>query len=315
MACARKEAMSQEIRVGTVDGLYSGDGCLNSRDGSRTVELAGSQVESLVAGDSTWWAITDGCQVQKRGPHGVWKQVASVKDLQLNCLLPTGSGLLVGASQAHLLRLRGRELEPLRSFEKVPGRQQWFTPWGGPPDVRSISKDPSGALYVNVHVGGIARSRDDGKSWGPTIDIDSDVHQVLFDPASGLLLAPSADGLAISKDGGDSWRFHRKGLHGSYLRAVAVAGQTILVTASTGPFSEHAAVYRRPLDRSVGLERCRGGLPAKFSQNIDTFYLAASGSCVAFGTEEGSVYLSTDEGENWQQAAEGLPPVRCVAFE
>jgi photosystem II stability/assembly factor-like uncharacterized protein len=168
-------------------------------------------------------------------------------------------------------------------------------------------------LYVNVHVGGIARSSDGGGSWEPTIDIHSDVHQVLFDPASGLVLAASARGLAFSDNGGKSWQFHTAGLQGTYLRAVAVAGETLLVSASTGPSTRRAAVYRRPLKSEEPFQRCQAGLPQWFSDNIDTFCLAASGSWAAFGTSAGSVFLSQDEGRSWTLAAEGLPPVRCVA--
>ncbi len=304
---ARSKVTKKKILVGTADGLHR-------LDASCPVELAGHEVDSLLESGSGWWAITDGRQVRQARAPGVWKQVASVSDLTLNCLFPIPGGLFVGTSQAHLLRLQGNTLEPLPSFEEAEGRSEWYTPWGGPPEVRSISADPTGTVYVNVHVGGVVCSSDEGTTWKAAIDIDADVHQILFDAASGLLLAASAVGLALSEDGGSSWGFHRKRLHGSYLRAVAVAGKTILVTASTGPFTDHAAVYRRPLNRSAAFERCSQGLPARFSQNIDTFCLAASGSCVVFGIEEGSVYLSTDEGASWKSVAEGLPPVRCVAL-
>ena len=37
--------------------------------------------------------------------------------------------------------------------------------------MRTIAAGAEGELYVNVHVGGILRSDDDGASWRPTIDI------------------------------------------------------------------------------------------------------------------------------------------------
>jgi hypothetical protein len=299
--------MEQTILCGTTDGVHElGD--------DRSVRLAGHEVTSLARNNSCWEAITDGREVWRSGSDGEWTQVASVESLWANCLLPTASGVFVGTSEARLLALRGDALERVRSFDETHGRETWYTPWGGPPDVRSMSAAPSGAIYANVHVGGVVRSGDGGDSWEPTIDIHSDVHQVLFDPASGLVLAASARGLAVSGDEGRSWRFDGEGLHGRYLRAVAVADSRVLVSASTGPRTDRAALYHKPVDAQEPFQRCRNGLPEWFGDNIDTHCLAAAGSSVAFGTSEGSVFLSLDRGQSWTSAAEGLPPVRCVAL-
>jgi len=138
---------------------------------------------------------------------------------------------------------------------------------------------------------------------------------VLAHPArSGLLLAATAFGLAISADGGDSWSFETEGLHATYLRAVAIAGDTVLVTASMGPSGKRAAIHRKPLGRSEPFERCRRGLPEWFSANIDTACLVASGTTVAFGTADGLVFLSPDQGRSWEKVVTGLPPIHCVAI-
>jgi hypothetical protein len=42
--------------------------------------------------------------------------------------------------------------------------------------------------------------------------------------------------------------------------------------------------------------------------------MAASGEGVAFGTNSGSVYLSRDEGESWEEVAKHLPTVLSVEF-
>jgi len=196
----------------------------------------------------------------------------------------------------------------------VQGREEWHNPDGSPPDARSLSADPSGAVYVNVHVGGVVRSTDGGRSWTPTIDVHADVHQVLYEPGARLVLAAAARGLAVSDNRGETWRFDTAGLHGHYLRAVAVAGRTVLITASTGPFTPRAAVYRKPLAGNTPFERCCEGLPEWFANNINTFCLTAADSWVALGTTTGEVYLSSDKGQHWSVAAEGLPPVRCVAL-
>ena len=299
--------MQQKVLVGTTDGLHE----LNH---GRPIRVAGREVTALANGDSGWWAIIDGREVWSARSDKAWTRVTSVEALRANCLLPTASELLVGTSEAHLFALRRETLEPISSFDETPERESWYTPWGSPPDVRSMSADSSGTIYVNVHVGGVVRSADGGRSWEPTIDIHADVHQVLFDPGSGLILAASARGLALSNDGGKSWQFNTEGLHGTYLRAVAISDNTVLVSASTGPRTDRAAVYRRSLDGAQPFELCRQGLPEWFPDNIDTLCLSASDSCVAFGTSEGSVFLSWDQGQSWTTAVEGIPPVRCVAL-
>ena len=295
------------VLVGTTDGLHE----LGAQE--RT-HLAGHEVGALAREDSTWWAIVDGRAIWSAGADGGWQPATVVERLRANCLGPRAAGLLVGTSEAHLLRLDGGTLEPIESFDRASGREEWYTPWGGPPDTRSISGGPDGSLYVNVHVGGVVRSTDRGASWRPTIDIHADVHQVLAHPDSGRVLAAMARGLATSDDGGESWTFHAEGLDGTYLRAVAVAGETVLVTASRGPSGQRAAVYRTPLGRRAPFVPCRDGLPERFPDNIDTACLATSGPVAAFGTADGSVFLSEDEGESWNLLASDLPPVRCVAI-
>ncbi|WKZ17097.1 MAG: hypothetical protein QY317_07205 [Candidatus Jettenia caeni] len=299
--------MQQRILVGTDNGLYE-------VHENRYIQFTGREVKSLASNAPGWWAIINHQEIWQSGINGVWAHIASIDSAKANCLLVTMDGLFIGTSEAHLLVLKGKTFEIVRSFEEVQGRQNWYTPWGGPPDVRSISADPTGTIYVNVHVGGILRSTDGGKSWQPTIDIHADVHQVIFDPDSGLVLAASALGLGISDDGGESWQFVTDGLHGNYLRAVAVIDRTVFVTASTGPTTNRAAIYRKSLDEGASFERCRQGLPEWFSDNINTFCLAASDSCISFGTSDGFVFVSLDKGQNWSVAAKGLQPVRCMAF-
>jgi hypothetical protein len=283
-------------------------------DGVRTLEapgsseLAGRSVSALAPSERGLWALVDGA-VWSRG-NGAWAEAGRVDGPPLRCLLPRGDGVLAGTAEAHLVRLAGGDAETLAGFEAAPGRGEWFTPWGGPPDVRSMAAGSEGELYANVHVGGILRSDDDGASWRPTIDIRSDVHQVLAPPGRpGLVLAATAVGLATSEDGGESWSFAREGLAASYCRAVALCGESVLLTASEGPGGRAAAVYRRPLGADGAFERCTDW----FDRNIDTGRLAADGELAAFGTEDGRVFTSADVGATWTLAASGLPRVQAVS--
>jgi hypothetical protein len=300
------------LLVGTEDGLHE----LDESSGPVGVHLAGHSIGCLAPEGSGWWALTDGEALWHSAHPGAWDQAATASGQRLNCLCPTAAGLLVGAEEATLLLLKDEKLQALDAFDQVPGRDTWYTPWGGPPDVRSISEEPGRAIYVNVHVGGVVRSTDGGKTFHPTIDMDTDVHQVLAPSGRpGLVLAATgAEGLAVSTDGGESWSFVTDGLHASYSRAVAVGDTALLASASTGPRGGKAAVYRRSLAAVGPFVKCTEGLPEWFSQNIDTFCLAASGTRAAFGTNEGSVFISEDEGQIWRPLVEGLPGVRCLAF-
>ena len=295
------------ITVGTSDGLLRvGDG--------QVAELSGRDVAHVIVNDGAWWAIIDGREVWRSADGARWEPVASVEGLTVNCLLATRDGLLAGTSGAHLYRLDGDSLQPIGSFEAAPGRESWFTPWGGPPDVRSIAGSPASAVYVNVHVGGVVASPNGRDDWSPTLEIESDVHQVVYDHDSGRILAAAARGLGSSEDGGENWTFETAGLHAPYCRAVAVSGDIVLVTASTGPRTNRAAAYRKQLGAGGYLEKCTDGLPDWFPTNIDTHCLATSGETAAFGTSEGTVYASSDQGLTWEKVADRLPAVRCVAF-
>lgn len=302
--------MKPTVLVGTKDGLLE----LGPRP--RT-HLPGQRITAIAVDRGRWWVAIDDRGIWRAGAGRRWEHVADSHDLPVTCLLPRPSGVLVGTEGGHLLRLQGRALRTVDSFEAVDGRRRWYTPWGDPADVRSLAADRGGRVYVNVHVGGIVRSvgaaRDDD-SWEPTVDIDADVHQVLAHPAiPHVVLAAAAVGFGMSQDAGATWTFTAEGLHAPYLRAVAVAQETVVVSASGGPRSRRAALYRRPIASAEPFERCRDGLPTWFHENIDTACLAAAGPTVVAGTHDGVVFGSEDAGRRWAMLADRLPSISCVA--
>jgi hypothetical protein len=296
----------QRFLVGTAGGLYE----IGPR---QRCHLEGHDITAVAGNGGETWALVDGQVLWRARNGGRWQEAGALADDRGICLAMTPSGTLIGTAGAHLLRLNGGEIEPIESFENVEGRRTWTTPWGAPPDTRSISSGANGTLYVNVHVGGVARSRDGGRSWRPTLDIDADPHQVLAHPRRpNVVFAAAAAGFGISEDGGDSWRFETAGLHAHYLRAVAVAGETVLVSASTGPGGRRAAIYARTFGDSAPFRRCRHGLPEWFDGNIDTGCLAAAGATALLGSDDGQVFRSRDTGAHWEIVAAQLPEVRCV---
>ncbi len=227
-----------------------------------------------------------------------------------HCLASVAGHLLCGTAEAHVVSVApgASAATPVDSFERIPSRAEWYTPWGGPPDTRSLTVTEAGTPLVNVHVGGVWRG--EGRAWAEVIAVDADTHQVLA--ADGVVVVAAAVGFAISDDDGRTFAWTTAGLHASYCRAVAVADDNVLVTASTGPYTQHGAVYLRPRDSEGPFLRCDNGLPEWFAGNIDTFQLHASGPDAAIGTDDGRLYVSDDSGCSWGVLAEGLDAVRGV---
>jgi hypothetical protein len=274
--------------------------------------LDGREITALVPNTDGWWALAEGREVV-RLRDGAVETVASIEDELGRCVLPITGGVLVGTANARLAMARAGSVEMVASFDDAEGREDWYTPWGGPPDTRSLSAGPDGDLFANVHVGGILRAEAAEGGWQPTIDVDADVHQVLAHPgAAGHVLAATALGLAESFDAGETWRFSTDGLHAAYSRAVALDGDALFMTASTGPRGGRAAVYRRGAGEDT-FDKCSGGLPEWFPQNIDSHHLAASGGQVVFGAD-GRLFVSDDGGGSWREAGTAYPEITCVAI-
>jgi len=302
--------MDTRILVGTEAGLWQlGDGTAEPAE-----PFAGREVTALARDGARTWALIEGQALWVKSQGGPWQELASVEGPAATCLAPAPDGLLVGAEHARLLRLVNGALTRVEAFERVKGRDEWYTPWGDPAAVRSISTATDGTIHVNVHVGGVARSRDGGLTWTPTVDVEADVHQVLAHPTRpDVVLAAAYEGFGISRDGGDTWEFLTEGMHKHYSRAVAISDDTVLVSASTGPRGRRAALYRGPLDGGGTFERCHDRLPW-LDDNIDTACLQAAGPLVVFGTEDGRVFLSSDSGQSWTLVTKGLSPIRCISL-
>ena len=289
--------------VGTRSGLFGQGG------GSW---LEGREVTALAADAEGSWALVDGRDVI-RVRDGAVETVASVEEEVGRCVLPSADGVLVGTANARLALARPEVVEMVASFDDARGREGWYTPWGGPPDTRSLSAGPDGALFANVHVGGILRADTPEGSWEPTIDVDADVHQVLADPVEAShVVAATALGLAESLDRGGTWRFTTDGLHAAYARAVALDGTVLFMSASTGPRGGRAALYRRtPGEDRFG--KCADGLPEWFARNIDSHHLAASEGLVVFGGD-GVLFVSEDGGVSWRDSGAAYPEITCVGI-
>lgn len=288
---------------------------------SQQQELAGRQVRSLAAGpDGSTIAIVDGDRVCSRGAGGEWETIVTL-DMSLSCLVTVGSSIYVGTDDARMFRVAdGGVPEQLFGFEDTPGRDSWFAGSAvvdgrvvGPPlGVRSVAATAGGQdLLANVHVGGIPRSSDGGRSWQPTIEIDADVHEVAAHPARpSSVIAAAATGFCISEDGGVTWDVLQEGLHATYCSAAAFWGDDAIVAASTDHFAGFSVVYRWSKSTGGQLEPVGAGIPSKTEGIVDTGCIATAPSAIAVADQGGNLYVSA--GGSLSHRASGLPSPSSV---
>jgi hypothetical protein len=312
--------MTSTILVGTwADGLL-----VFAADGQQH-ELAGQPVNVVVSdAQGGALAIVSGHSLHRRTAGGEWLTLAT-SAYSLSCCAGAGDAVYVGTDDARVLRVTAvGEMEELRGFETVGGRDTWFAGSAvidgqlvGPPlGIRSLAATADGSvLLANVHVGGIPRSTDDGATWQPTIDVNADVHEVCAHPTNpALVIAAAAIGLCVSRDAGATWNVEQEGLHATYCSAVAFLGDDILVSASRDHFAAEGAVYRRPIDRQQSLVPVGGGLPQWIDGIVDTRGIATHGAAAAIVDRGGNLYVSADAGRTWRQRASGLPQPSSVAI-
>ena len=284
------------LLIGTAIGL------IRLEDGARLIE--GTRINHVSRLGDEWWAV-DG----KSRIHHMEEIVGALPNrAKALCIQPTPETVWIGADGGHLFALEGKEIVEDEFLANAPGSEHWYTPWGGPPAVRSMALDADRTLYVNVHVGGLLRYDDTGLV--PTIDIDADVHEVTAHPTlQGAIFAATGWGLAQSHNGHD-FVFRTEGLHSNYCRAVTVIENTLVISASTGPDSNQARIYRGDLWEGP-LEPATVGLPDWFEYNIDTHCLAVRTGSVYAGLGD-TVWASVDSGETWVVAVSGLPTITCL---
>jgi hypothetical protein len=296
-----------------------GDGLFAVTGDGRTQEIAGERVRGLAPdGRGGALAIVGRHSLRRRGSGGEWATVAT-SGFELSCCMSVGDTLYVGMDDARMLRLApgAGMFDPIDGFDSVPGRDAWFAGLAivngqrlGPPlGVRSVAANSDGSvLFANVHVGGIPRSLDGGRTWQPTIDINSDVHEVRAHPVDpDLVVAASAVGLCISRDAGATWTVERDGLHASHCYAIAFSGGDIIFSASTDFFAAEGRVYRRPVKPDGSIGAVEGGMPARVGGFADTGCIAANGSSIAVADKAGNLCVSDDFGRAWSLRSTGLP--------
>ncbi len=230
----------------------------------------------------------------------------------------------------------------VRSLWDQPGRKEWFGGGYDAPGIHSICVDPrdSRTLRIAVSCGGVWLSQDDGDSW--TLNADGmfadymppelrgnpniqDPHRMVQCAGSpDCLWVQHHNGVFRSVDGASTWTDVPKVVPSVFGFAVAVHPRdpdcAWFVPAVKDEFRypvDAKLVVSRTRDGGKSFEVLDAGLPQ--SASYDLIYrhglaIDASGDRLAMGSTTGGVWISEDQGSNWQALDARLPPVHAICF-
>ena len=302
-------SMEVRILIGTEAGLWQlGDGT------PEPVEVfAARELTALARDGARTWALVEGRTLWAKSEGGPWREHGVIEGPTATCLAASPGGMLVGTEHARLLRLARGTLSRVESFERVEGRDEWYTPWGDPAAVRSLAVATNGTIHANVHVGGVARSRDGGRSWAPTVDVEADIHQVLAHPTRpDVVLAAAYEGFGISRDGGDSWQFVTDGMHAHYSRRWPSRPTPCSCRRRRG---RAAGARRSTASRSTATRRSSAAtIASRGSPTTSTPRACRPPARRGLRHRGRPVFRSPDSGTSWELVTKGMPAVRCISL-
>ena len=324
-------------------GEWHGAGVWRSADGGESWQLV-----KLSNGQLDEWAANDPDMAKMMN----WTPVNApfAKEIDALWSLHYAHGTLyAGAKPAGLFTSTdgGASWEKVDSLANHPTREQW-NPGAAGLTLHTILSDPGDPqkLWLGISAAGVFATEDGGKTWDRRNRLANAEACAHHDPPAGprdgetghcvhnmmragtatgdLLYQQNHHGVWRSPDGGRNWQDITTGLPSTFGFPIAVHPHdpdTIWVLPLNGdsqgrfPPGASAAVWKSG-DGGDSWQAKQNGLPVQncyftvLRQAMATDGAQQAG--VYFGTNSGSVFASTDAGENWTEIARHLPTILSV---
>jgi photosystem II stability/assembly factor-like uncharacterized protein len=247
--------------------------------------------------------------------------------------------LYVGVAPAALFEShdQGETWDLNRGLWKHPHRKQWAPGFGGL-CLHTIVTDPKNKndIKVAISTGGVYRSSDGGETWKPTNsgvsayfnpdpypEFGQCVHKIARHPSKRkLFFLQNHHGVYRSRDDASTWEEIENGLPSNFGFGLTVSesGSAFIVPlqkdAERFTCEGKLRVYRTR-DEGESWQPLTKGLPQKNAYEVVLRDAVTSvGDNIFFGTKNGKLFASMNDGDSWKMIEGSLPEICCVkAYE
>jgi photosystem II stability/assembly factor-like uncharacterized protein len=243
--------------------------------------------------------------------------------------------LYVGVAPAALFEShdRGETWALNKGLWKNPHRKKW-TPGFGGLCLHTIVTDPKNPkdIKIAISTGGVYQTADGGETWAATNkgvkayfmpnqfpEFGQCVHKIARHPKKNdTFYLQNHHGVYRSRDGATTWEEIENGLPSNFGFGLTVssAGSVFIVPLQADGVRytcEGKLRVYRSRDEGKSWEPLTKGLPQKNAYEVilrDS--VDSTGTDIFFGTKNGKLFASGDDGDSWKLIEGSLPEICCV---
>ncbi|MFA5504466.1 MAG: hypothetical protein WC314_11330 [Vulcanimicrobiota bacterium] len=205
--------------------------------------------------------------------------------------------------------------QSLAPLESLPSVSRWTA--RQPPyraRISSVVCHPlhDGVIVVGIRIGGLAASRDAGRTWSARdTGLNPDVRVVIAPPVAGRLLVGTGSGIFRSDDLGGTWVEINSGLPYQSVHALVAAPSdpNFLLVSVSGREDGLSAVLQST-DGGESWQMASVGLP-RLDDRLITCLVFGRGGCYA-GTNKGDLFGLDNREGRWTRLGANLPPINSI---
>ena len=209
----------------------------------------------------------------------------------------------------------GETWKALSPLESLPSTSRWSAkkaPYRAKVSAITCHSEHAGVILAAIEIGGVAASKDGGKTWrSRDKGLHPTVNSLIAPPVAGRLYAGTDSGFFRSSNLGGEWEAKVKGLPYSHVRAVAVAASNPnLIVMSVSGREDGLCALVQSTDGGDSWEVTAEGLP-RMDDRVVTAIAFGRGGFYA-GTNRGDLFgLDNLEGR-WTRLGTNYPPINGI---